>query len=83
MYWLRNDPNTPPETEDAPNKHKENDPLGLEQRFYRFDIKPEWLQIVRLLDFCGNSRHYVENYWAVANLSAVAKSFQLNLHISR
>ncbi|KAI6170672.1 hypothetical protein M3Y97_01127400 [Aphelenchoides bicaudatus] len=50
MYWLRNDSNNPPEMEDAPNKHKENDPLQLEQRFYRYDIKPEWLQIHRILN---------------------------------
>lgn len=50
MFWNRNDPNNPPEIEELPNKHKENDPLCLEERFYRFGVKPEWLQIHRILN---------------------------------
>lgn len=59
MYWNRVDPNLPPEIEDLPSKHKENDPMGLEERFYRFGVKPEWLQIHRIL----NHSKYAKNQY--------------------
>ena len=30
--------------------HKQNDPLNLASRFYRYGIRPEWLQIHRILN---------------------------------
>jgi chromodomain-helicase-DNA-binding protein 4 len=57
MYWRKFDPEHPPEIEDLPTKHTENDPLDLEHRFYRYGIKPEWLQIHRIV----NHHPYMKN----------------------
>lgn len=34
MFWRKVDPEHPPEIEDLPSKHTENDPLNLESRCY-------------------------------------------------
>jgi chromodomain-helicase-DNA-binding protein 4 len=57
MYWRRIDPNHPPEVEDVPSEPTEKDPLCLEYRFYRYGIKPEWLQIHRII----NHSQYTKN----------------------
>ncbi|KAK6104410.1 CHD C-terminal 2 domain family protein [Brugia pahangi] len=60
MYWRKMDPETPPEVDDGSQedlqsgkiekKDKENDPHNLEERFYRYGIKPEWMQVQRIIN---------------------------------
>lgn len=55
MYWRKMDPEVPPEVDDGSNedmktgkiddREKEDDPHNLEQKFYRYGIKPEWMQV--------------------------------------
>uniref|UniRef100_A0AC34FH11 Chromo domain-containing protein n=1 Tax=Panagrolaimus sp. ES5 TaxID=591445 RepID=A0AC34FH11_9BILA len=59
MYWRKFDPEVPPEVDDGSNedvqtgeiegKEKEDDPHNLEEKFYRYGIKPEWMQVNRVL----------------------------------
>uniref|UniRef100_A0A914Y5I8 Uncharacterized protein n=1 Tax=Panagrolaimus superbus TaxID=310955 RepID=A0A914Y5I8_9BILA len=54
MCWKKFDPDIPPEVDDGSNedvqkgetegKEKEDDPHNLEENFYRYGIKPEWMQ---------------------------------------
>lgn len=53
----RNDMDEPPPLEDGSsygqkNKHKnrQNDPHNLEERFYRYGVKPEWLAVHRIIN---------------------------------
>lgn len=58
-YWRKFDPNTPPEVDDGSTenletgeidgKEKEDDPHNLEEKFYRYGIKSEWMQVHRVL----------------------------------
>ena len=60
MYWRKMDPEIPPELEDGSDenlktgaiddKEKESDVRNLEQRYYRYGVKPEWLQPHRILN---------------------------------
>ena len=56
-YMRRNDMDEPPPLEDGSsygqkNKHKnrQNDPHNLEERFYRYGVKPEWLAVHRIIN---------------------------------
>lgn len=55
-FWKRTDKNSPPEYEEVPGKHTKDDPFGLEQRFYRYGVKPEWLEIHRIIAHSNYSR---------------------------
>lgn len=60
MYWRKMDPETPPEVDDGSQedlltgniegKDKESDPHNLEERFYRYGVKPEWMQVHRIIN---------------------------------
>ncbi|KHN80803.1 Chromodomain-helicase-DNA-binding protein 3 [Toxocara canis] len=60
MYWRRMDPETPPEVDDGSQedpdtgviegKDREQDPHNLEERFYRYGVKPEWMQVHRIIN---------------------------------
>ncbi|VDN02899.1 unnamed protein product [Thelazia callipaeda] len=60
MYWRKMDPDTPPEIDDGSQedlqtckiekKEEEQDPHNLEERFYRYGIKPEWMQVQRIIN---------------------------------
>ncbi|KRY80091.1 Chromodomain-helicase-DNA-binding protein 3 [Trichinella pseudospiralis] len=60
MYFRKMDPEIPPEVDDGSQedlqtgniegKEKEQDPQNLEERYYRYGIKPEWLQIQRVIN---------------------------------
>ncbi|KAI6178175.1 hypothetical protein M3Y98_00472300 [Aphelenchoides besseyi] len=50
FYWRKMDPDNPPEVEDVPSEPTEKDPYCMEYRFYRYGIKPEWLQIHRVVN---------------------------------
>uniref|UniRef100_A0A914XBA7 DNA helicase n=1 Tax=Plectus sambesii TaxID=2011161 RepID=A0A914XBA7_9BILA len=60
MYWRKMDPEVPPEIDDGSQedlqtgkiegKEKENDRHNLEEKFYRYGIKPEWLQVHRVIN---------------------------------
>lgn len=60
MYWRKMDPDIPPEVDDGSQedletgriegKEKEADPHNLEEKYYRYGIKPDWLQIHRILN---------------------------------
>lgn len=60
MYFRRMDPEIPPEVDDGSQedlqtgriegKDKEQDVHNLEERFFRYGIKNEWLQIQRILN---------------------------------
>uniref|UniRef100_A0A5S6QHK0 Chromodomain-helicase-DNA-binding protein 3 n=1 Tax=Trichuris muris TaxID=70415 RepID=A0A5S6QHK0_TRIMR len=60
MYFRKMDPEVPPEVDDGSQedlqtgiiegKEKEEDPHNLEERYYRYGIKPEWLQIQRIIN---------------------------------
>uniref|UniRef100_A0A914MGF1 Uncharacterized protein n=1 Tax=Meloidogyne incognita TaxID=6306 RepID=A0A914MGF1_MELIC len=59
-YWRRMDPNVPPEVDDGSHedlitgkiddKEKEDDPHNMEQKYYRYGIKPEWMQVHRVVN---------------------------------
>lgn len=57
MFWRKVDPENPPEVEDIPSEPTDKDPLCLEYRFYRYGIKPEWMQIHRII----NHSQYTKN----------------------
>ncbi|CAD5214812.1 unnamed protein product [Bursaphelenchus okinawaensis] len=59
MFWRKVDPENPPEVEDVPSEPTEKDPLCLEYRFYRYGIKPEWMQIHRII----NHSMYTKNQY--------------------
>ncbi|CAJ0919814.1 unnamed protein product, partial [Mesorhabditis belari] len=60
MYWRKADPEVPPEIDDGStedmttgridNKEKESDPHNMEEKFYRYGIKPEWMQVHRIIN---------------------------------
>ncbi|KAI6214790.1 hypothetical protein M3Y94_00309900 [Aphelenchoides besseyi] len=50
MYWRKMDPDNPPEVEDVPSEPTDKDPHCMEHRFYRYGIKPEWLQVHRVVN---------------------------------
>lgn len=60
MYFRKMDPEIPPEVDDGSQedlqtgkiegKEKEQDPHNLEERYYRYGVKPEWLQIQRIIN---------------------------------
>ncbi|KRY35153.1 Chromodomain-helicase-DNA-binding protein 3 [Trichinella spiralis] len=60
MYFRKMDPEIPPEVDDGSQedlqtgniegKDREQDPHNLEERYYRYGIKPEWLQIQRVIN---------------------------------
>lgn len=62
-YWTirKMDPDVPPEVDDGSQedletgriekKEKENDPHNMEEKFFRYGIKPEWLQIQKILQY--------------------------------
>ena len=53
-YIRKNDMDEPPPLEDGSSYGKENkkliDPKNLEQRFYRYGVKPEWLMLSRIIN---------------------------------
>lgn len=57
MFWRKVDPENPPEIEDVPPEPTDHDPLALEHRFYRFGIKPEWMQIHRIISHSPYSKN--------------------------
>ena len=56
-YWRKMDPNVPPWVDDSFDENalgkiglewkreEEKDPHNLEKKFYRYGLKPEWLQV--------------------------------------
>ncbi len=60
MYWRRMDPDIPPEVDDGSQedletgsiegKERESDPHNLEEKYYRYGIKPEWMQVHRIIN---------------------------------
>ncbi|GMS84761.1 hypothetical protein PENTCL1PPCAC_6936, partial [Pristionchus entomophagus] len=63
MYWRKYDPECPPEVDDGSNedmetgkidgREKEDDPHNLEERYFRYGIKPEWMQVQRIINHAG------------------------------
>ena len=54
-YIRKNDMDEPPPLEDGSSygrdeKEIQEDPHNLEERFYRYGVRPEWLQIHRILN---------------------------------
>ncbi|CAL2045343.1 unnamed protein product [Caenorhabditis brenneri] len=52
MYWRKNDSEIPPDFEEsiASRHHSDNDPFKLRERYYQFGVKPEWMQIHRIIN---------------------------------
>ncbi|XP_064642044.1 chromodomain-helicase-DNA-binding protein 4-like isoform X3 [Lineus longissimus] len=54
FYMRKNDMDEPPPLEDGSSyggrDKKREDPHNLEERFYRYGVRPEWLQIHRILN---------------------------------
>jgi len=60
MYFRRMDPDVPPEVDDGSQedlqtgriegKDKEQDVHNLEERFFRYGVKTEWMQIHRIIN---------------------------------
>ncbi|UMM35871.1 hypothetical protein L5515_008295 [Caenorhabditis briggsae] len=52
MYFRRNDSEIPPEFEEstASRHHSDNDPYKLREKYYQFGVKPEWMQIHRIIN---------------------------------
>uniref|UniRef100_A0A914C339 Uncharacterized protein n=1 Tax=Acrobeloides nanus TaxID=290746 RepID=A0A914C339_9BILA len=60
MYWRKMDPETPPEVDDGSyenmetgaieGQEKESDPHNLEEKYYRYGIKPEWMMVQRIIN---------------------------------
>ncbi|CAI5442254.1 unnamed protein product [Caenorhabditis angaria] len=52
MYWRKYDSETPPIFEESTiaRHHKDNDPYNLRERFYQFGVKPEWMQVQRIIN---------------------------------
>lgn len=69
-YWKKVDPENPPEVDDDSNeetgesdgKEKEDDPHNLEEKFYRYGIKPEWLQVNRVLHHASYEKGQYDYY---------------------
>ncbi|CAI2355389.1 unnamed protein product [Caenorhabditis sp. 36 PRJEB53466] len=59
MYWRKTDPETPPDCEESTTfrHHSDNDPYKLRERFYQYGVKPEWMQIHRII----NHQTYAKN----------------------
>ena len=60
IYCRKNDMDEPPPLEDGSsygrNAEKyEDDPHNLEESYYRYGVRPEWLQILRIM----NHRYYI------------------------
>lgn len=52
-YIRRVDMDEPPPLEDGSSykdKVKDEDPHNLEERFYRYGVRPEWLEIHRIIN---------------------------------
>ena len=65
-YIRKNDMDEPPPLEDGSSygqkniRKNANDPHNLEERFYRYGVKPEWLQVHRIINHRSvNTRCYV------------------------
>uniref|UniRef100_A0A8R1HU68 Uncharacterized protein n=1 Tax=Caenorhabditis japonica TaxID=281687 RepID=A0A8R1HU68_CAEJA len=52
MYWRKFDPETPPIFEESTlsRHHSDHDPYNLRERFYQYGVKPEWMQIHRIIN---------------------------------
>ncbi|KAF1751258.1 hypothetical protein GCK72_017812 [Caenorhabditis remanei] len=52
MYWRKNDSEIPPDFEESVTSrhHSDNDPFKLRERFYQYGVKPEWMQIHRIIN---------------------------------
>lgn len=52
MYWRKNDSEMPPDFEESitSRHHSDNDPYKLRERYYQYGIKPEWMQIHRIIN---------------------------------
>uniref|UniRef100_A0A915M2R6 Uncharacterized protein n=1 Tax=Meloidogyne javanica TaxID=6303 RepID=A0A915M2R6_MELJA len=51
MYWRKMDPEVPPEVDDGSTEDmRTDDPHNMEQKFYRYGIKPEWMQVHRIIN---------------------------------
>lgn len=67
MYWRKMDPETPPEVDDGSyedmktgmieNMDKESDPHNMEQKYYRYGIKPEWMQVHRIINHASYKKN--------------------------
>ncbi|KJH48544.1 CHDCT2 domain protein [Dictyocaulus viviparus] len=52
MYWRKYDSEIPPVFDEstAQRHHKDNDPYELREKFYQYGIKPEWMQVHRIIN---------------------------------
>ncbi|PIO74437.1 helicase protein [Teladorsagia circumcincta] len=52
MYWRKYDSENPPifDESTAQRHHKDNDPYELREKFYQYGIKPEWMQVHRIIN---------------------------------
>ncbi|CAB3405088.1 unnamed protein product [Caenorhabditis bovis] len=52
MYWRKYDSETPPIFEESTiqRHHKDNDPYNLREKYYQYGVKPEWMQIHRIIN---------------------------------
>ncbi|KAL6735240.1 hypothetical protein Aduo_005699 [Ancylostoma duodenale] len=52
MYWRKYDSENPPVFDEstAQRHHKDNDPYELREKFYQYGIKPEWMQVHRIIN---------------------------------
>ncbi|CAI4226575.1 unnamed protein product [Auanema sp. JU1783] len=59
MYWRKYDSETPPVFDESTTSrhHKGDDPYDLRERFYQHGIKPEWMQVHRII----NHMQYAKN----------------------
>ena len=66
-YIRKNDMDEPPPLEDGSSygrdeKEIQEDPHNLEERFYRYGVRPEWLQIHRILNHRSVMPHWCVVY---------------------
>ncbi|VDL70684.1 unnamed protein product [Nippostrongylus brasiliensis] len=52
MYWRKYDSENPPifDESTAQRHHKDSDPYELREKFYQYGIKPEWMQVHRIIN---------------------------------
>ncbi|CAD6191489.1 unnamed protein product [Caenorhabditis auriculariae] len=58
MYWRKYDSENPPIFDESTlqRHHKDNDPFELREKYYQYGIKPEWMQIHRIINHMQYSK---------------------------
>ncbi|PAV85356.1 hypothetical protein WR25_12784 isoform B [Diploscapter pachys] len=52
MYWRKYDSENPPIFDESTiqRHHKDNDPYELREKYYQYGVKPEWMQVHRIIN---------------------------------